>query len=82
MQRLLVIVDEWADVMRRLELAADLVAVEMRALGLTVDEMKVRALALALSTTPLPALVATCHASVGLTQSPTYFADGADLEYG
>lgn len=84
MRHLLIIVDECADVIRRLSRAADGVAAKMRAFAKVADEMQVRRLAQTPSTVVRPAFpfVAYVPRSVATTVCATYFADGADLEYG
>lgn len=84
MRHLLIIVDECADVMRRLSRAAEGVAAEMRAFAKAADEMQVRCPALRPSTVVRPAFpfVALVPRAVDRSRRSTYFADGADLEYG
>lgn len=82
MQHLLIIVDECADVIRRLSRAADGVAAKMRAFAKVADEMQVRRLAQTPSTVVRPTFVAYVPRSVATMVCATYFADGADLEYG
>ena len=83
MQRVpFLIVDEWTDAMRRFTRAIGGAIAEMRAFA--KDEMQVRRIAIVPGTALLPAFVAVEGHSevVPYVWRTTYFADGADLEYG
>ena len=85
MQRVpFVMIVQWDDAMRLFLRAADGVAAEMRAFAKAADEMQVRRLVQTPSTVVRPAFpfVALVPRAVDRSRRSTYFADGADLEYG
>lgn len=85
MQRVpFVMIVQWDEAMRLFLRAADGVAAEMRAFAKAADEMQVRRLAQTPSTVVRPAFpfVALVPRTVDRSRRSTYFADGADLEYG
>ena len=83
MQRVpFVMIVQCDDAMRLFLRAADGVAAKMRAFAKAADEMQVRRLAQTPSTVVRPAFVALVPRAVDRSRRSTYFADGADLEYG
>lgn len=83
MRQLTLIIDDLTDAFSRLGGVADMVILEMRALAHAADEMQVRTEAVEYHhDAPEPVSVALGRCPVGAPRRPTYFADGADLEYG
>lgn len=81
--RQLTFINDLSEAISHLGSIADMVILEMRALALAMDEMQVRAEALEYHhDAPEPASAALGRCPVGAPRCPTYFADGADLEYG
>lgn len=83
MRQLILIIDDLSEAFSRLSRVADMVMLEMRALAFAADEMKVRAEAAErVGYAPEPVSAAYGRCSEGVAQASSYFADGADLEYG